>query len=175
MMVVGHLMGVIFLCLLQTVALGYTFLHGSFYDLFCPFIIYLAVFRPLRESVPVVICAGLIMDSFCGGPAFMYVTAYLWLWIGARGLITWLYAGNPMILLFIVSVGVVFENCVLFLLIALFKPGEIQFALMLKIMFNHFLWAVLTGPSVLLLIRFLYDKWELWSGDLVTAGNRQIL
>ena len=174
MIYVCHLTGVMMLCLLQTVILGYTFLHTSFYDLFCPFIIYLSIFRPAREALPVIVASGMVMDSLCGGPTGMYITAYIWVWIGTRALITWLYAGNPMILLFIVALAVVLENILMFLLFALFKSGNIHSALMFKIMLNHFMWAVLTGPSILLVIKFMYDKWDIWYGCLTEAEHQHL-
>lgn len=162
MIYVAHIAGIMLLILLQTVVVNQTFLQGSFYDLFCPFIIFLSIFRPWRETLPVVIAAGLSMDSFSGGPPGLYITAYFWVWLTMRLLIGWLYAGNPMILLFIVSLGVVLENAIILLLVLLLKPGDMQLIIILKTMFNHFLWAVLTGPSLLLLIKLFYDRWEGW-------------
>jgi hypothetical protein len=56
----------LFLVILQTAVLPHLPLLNSFYDLLIPFIIYLALYRPLREGLLLVILLGFIMDNISG-------------------------------------------------------------------------------------------------------------
>ena len=38
-------------------------MFNKFYDLLIPIIIYLSLFRPLREGIPIILFFGVIMDS----------------------------------------------------------------------------------------------------------------
>ena len=78
-----HLIVCLLLVLFQTTLLA---VGGPihFYDLLVPFVIYLGAYRPPKEAVPVLILAGLAMDGISGGVFGVYLTVYLWLYVGVR-------------------------------------------------------------------------------------------
>ena len=57
------------LVLIKTTLIPAFSMFDKFYDLLIPIIIYLSLFRPLREGIPIVLFFGIIMDSLCAGPA----------------------------------------------------------------------------------------------------------
>ena len=64
----------------------------------------------MRESLPIIIILGLIMDQLSGSPFMLHVTAYFWVYISLRWITKVLQVGNRFRLPFIVSVGVLIEN-----------------------------------------------------------------
>ena len=72
----------LFLVILQTTIIPYLPLLDKFYDLLIPFIVYLGLSRPVRESLPFVLFLGFIMDNLSGGPFGLYLTTYFWLFVG---------------------------------------------------------------------------------------------
>ena len=55
-----------------------------YYDLVLLFVFYLSLFRPIRESLPIVLILGFIMDNLSGAPFGVYFTTYFWIYFGIR-------------------------------------------------------------------------------------------
>ena len=64
------------LVILQTTIMPYLPPLDKFYDLLIPFIVYLSLSRPVRESLPFILFLGYIMDNLSGGPFGLYLTTY---------------------------------------------------------------------------------------------------
>ncbi len=104
----------LFLVILQTTIMPYLPLLDKFYDLLIPFIVYLSLFRPVRESLPFVLFLGFIMDNLSGGPFGLYLTTYFWLYVGVKGITMFIQVGNRLLIIaLIVANGVLFENLIL--------------------------------------------------------------
>jgi rod shape-determining protein MreD len=89
----------LFLVILQTTVMPYLPLLDKFYDLLIPFIIYLSLSRPVRESLPFVLFLGFIMDNLSGGPFGLYLTTYFWLYVGVKGITTFIQVGNRLVII----------------------------------------------------------------------------
>ncbi|MDP3284795.1 MAG: hypothetical protein Q8M56_10250, partial [Desulfobacterales bacterium] len=57
---------------------------SGFYDLFILVVIYLGLYRNLRESLSVILFLGIIMDNLYNGPFGLHMTVYLWLYATIR-------------------------------------------------------------------------------------------
>jgi rod shape-determining protein MreD len=144
----------LFLVILQTTVMPYLPLLDKFYDLLIPFIIYLSLSRPVRESLPFVLFLGFIMDNLSGGPFGLYLTTYFWLYVGVKGITTFIQVGNRLIIItLIVAGGVLFENLILLGAFAIAGSRQ-QFAGdAIEIVTVQILWAIFTGSLFLLFFR----------------------
>ena len=144
----------LFLVVLQTTVLPYMPLMDKFYDLLLPFIIYLALSRPVRESLPFVIFLGFIMDNLSGGPFGLYLTSYFWLYVGVKGVMTFIQVGNRLFIITpIVAGGVLLENLIFLGVFAMLGHGS-QFAGdALEITAVQVLWAIATGSLFMLFLK----------------------
>lgn len=144
----------LFLVMLQTTIMPYLPLLNKFYDLLIPFIVYLSLSRPIRESLPFVLFLGFIMDNLTGGPFGLYLTTYFWLYVGVKGITTFIQVGNRLLIItLIVAGGVLFENLILLGAFAILGSRQ-QFAGdALKIVIVQVLWATFTGALLLLFFR----------------------
>ena len=144
----------LFLVILQTTIMPYIPLLDKFYDLLIPFIVYLSLSRPVRESLPFVLFLGFIMDNLSGGPFGLYLTTYFWLYLGVMGITMFIQVGNRlMIITVIIASGVLFENLVLLGSFAILKIRP-QFAgNAVEIVAVQVLWAFFTGSLFLLFFR----------------------
>ena len=104
----------LFLVVLQTTVLPYVSLFAHFYDLLIPFIVYLALYRPVRETFLLVFLLGYLMDGLSGSPFGLYITIYFWLFLALRWITTFLRVGNTLLIAFVVPAGVVMEATVFF-------------------------------------------------------------
>ncbi len=68
--------------ILQTSVMPYVPLFHRFYDLVALFIIYLGLYRPVRESVLLIVFVSVVMDTLSGGPFGLYLTTYGWIYVG---------------------------------------------------------------------------------------------
>ena len=144
----------LFLIILQTTIMPYLPLLDKFYDLLIPFIVYLSLSRPVRESLPFILFLGFIMDNLSGGPFGLYLTTYFWLYVGVKGITMFIQVGNRLaIITLIVAGGVLFENLISLGAFAFLGPGQ-QFAGdALEIVAIQVLWAIFTGSLFLLFFR----------------------
>ena len=125
---------------------------AKFYDLLIPIVIYLSLFRPLREGIPIVLFFGLIMDSLCGGPMGLYMATYIWLFVAMRYLRQVLHAGNIVLFAVAVAGGVAFECVVLLVYMLMLAPGDIITADAARTTIQQVLWALITGPILMVMI-----------------------
>ena len=153
----------VFFVILQTVIMPCFSLFNSFYDLLVPFVIYLGLFRSVRESVPVIIVIGFVMDNLSGGPLGLYLTAYLWLFAGVRWIVYVLHVGDKVLLPFVVAAGVLLENVIFMGVIGMFEPGARLSATVFTTVMVQVLWAAGTGPIFLILINGLHQGLNQWS------------
>ena len=144
----------------HTTIAPYTSLFSGFYDLLVVLIIYLGFFRSPREAIPFVLFFGMVMDVFSGGIFGLYATAYLWLYFCVMGLTLFIRKNNMLFLPVVALFGVVFENFVMIGITALMDAGSIIPESAVKIVIGQAVWALLTGPIVIVVIKYVDDTWE---------------
>lgn len=148
------------LILCQSVLLPWVMGWGLVYDLTIPVVIYLALFRPLREGAVVVFVLGLLMEGLSGGPFGIYMTTYYWLFAVLKWLISLFNVQSTFLIPFVVAAGVAMENAVVIFVMTLGGTDPPTIAGVLNQMVVQVAWALPTGPFVLLGIRALHDRFE---------------
>jgi hypothetical protein len=116
----------------------------------------------MRESLPIVIIVGLIMDQLSCSPFMLHVTAYFWLYVSLRWITKVLQVGNRLRFPFIVSFGVLIENFIFMSNIALVEPGIRFPAVAARIAAVQFIWAIFTGPLLLMFFEQTHKEWNRW-------------
>ena len=153
------------LLIVQTTILPYIPGLRGMYDLLIPFVIFISICLPLRESLPFVLILGLIMDNLSGSPFGMYLTFYLWLFIGVRFIIRFLRVSNKFLLSVVVVTAVLIENMLTIATFTFFRPAEQLPADALIVISQQFLWALATGPLFLLFLLALAKRFNIqWDG-----------
>lgn len=84
-------------------------LHGL-YDVLLPFLVYLAIFRPMGEAMTLSLLAGVVMDSVSGGAFGLYLLLYLWMTAGIRIAMRYLHGEGFPFVFSAVLAGVLLEN-----------------------------------------------------------------
>lgn len=156
------------LCLVlikTTLIPGMPFLD-KFYDLLIPIVIYLSMFRPVREGLPIVLFFGLIMDSLCGGPMGLYLTTYIWLYVGVRWLGQFLQTSNLFLFAAAVAGGVAFEILILLGYMLLLAPAAIIPEDTAKTVVLQLIWAFITGPLIMVMISWAQNQIDIWRDRL---------
>jgi rod shape-determining protein MreD len=138
------------LCLvtLQTALIPRLGFVGHFFDLLLPWVIYLAAFRPVHETLPFVVFMAALMDNLSGGPFGLYLTAYVWLFIAVRLAATVVRAENAMVLVLIFIAAVVWQNLVFFMVLGTSGEGEHTPGEMVRVVSEQIGWVLLTGPLI---------------------------
>jgi rod shape-determining protein MreD len=149
----------LFLIILQTTVIPYFTLFNRFYDLLIPFIIYLGLHRPVRESLLFIFFMGFIMDNLSGGPFGLYITTYFWFYIGVIVITKLLQVGNRLfIIMIITAAGVLVENLIFLVTFAVFGKEQQFFGDTARIVTIKILWAVCTGPLLLMIFRNTHSR-----------------
>ena len=156
-MTYGFYLGIsCWLIILQTTILPHLPLFDNFYDLPALFVIYLSVYRPARESLPVVIFLGFIMDSLSSTPFMLYITAYFWLFLSVHGITKILRLEGSFRLPFIVVSGVLIENLIFIVTVSVLDSG-FRFSLtVLRSIAIQSLWAICTGSLFLVSLDYCH-------------------
>lgn len=162
-----------FLCIvvLQTTVMPFYTLFDHFYDLFAPFIIYLAIKRSIKEAIPVIAVIGLLMDGISGGPFGIYLIVYLWMFAAIRWLIQYLHVGNIILLPLLVVGGVFFENLIFMWSGLLFEFSGAAYTSFVKTMANQLIWAGCTGPFIVLLFGWVQKNIDRLKGSLFSEKD----
>ncbi len=150
------------LVLIKTTLIPAVPLFDKFYDLLIPIIIYLSLFRSMREGIPIILFFGIIMDSLCGGPAGLYLATYIWLYAGMRWLSQFLHTGNILLAAVAVAVGVVFECVVLLGYMVMLAPDAIIPTDTAKTVLLQIIWALTTGPVILIIIDWAQKQLDIY-------------
>ncbi len=150
------------LVIFKTTVMPYFSLFDRFYDLIFPFIIYLSLFRSARESIPLILFFGFVMDNLTGGPFGLYLTTYLWLFIGVRWVITFMDVEDSALLLFVVAAGVLVQNFIIIGTIVMFEPVSRFSPVVISTVVVQVLWAVFTGPIFLVFFKYSHGRWDKW-------------
>ncbi|MGD8259086.1 MAG: rod shape-determining protein MreD [Desulfobacterales bacterium] len=147
------------LVILQTTIIPHLPLLNRCYDLLIPFIIYLGLARPTRESIPCVLFMGLIMDNLSGSPFGLYITTYLWLYVGVRGITKMLQVGQRLLIVaLLVVAGVLIENLIFFSTFRILESQSRLSAEAYHQVVYQVIWAICTGPLMLLLFRNMQKR-----------------
>jgi rod shape-determining protein MreD len=152
----------LFLVILQTAVLPDLPLLNSFYDLTIPFVAYLGLSRPVRESLPFVFFLGFIMDNLSGGPFGLYLTTYFWVFFGVKGITKLLQVENRLfIIMLIVAAGVLVENLIFLGTLTVLGPDQQLAGDAAKTVAIQVLWAIWTGPIFLVVFRNMQNRLDL--------------
>jgi cell shape-determining protein MreD len=149
------------LIILQTTILPYFSVFHGIYDLLIPFVIFICIYLPLRESLPFVLILGLVMDNLSGSPFGLYLTFYFWLLVGVRWIIRFLRVGNNFLLSLVTVVAVLIENI---LIIGTFALSGSDWQLPADIFRNialQFFWAIVTVPLFLFCLLTLLKRFRI--------------
>jgi len=139
----------LFLIIVQTTLLTYFKIFAGMYDLLIPFVIFISICLPLRESLPFILILGLIMDNISGSPFGLYLTFYFWLFAGVRWILKFLRASNKLFLSLVVVVAVLIQNGMIIGTFGFAGPDWQLPADALKNITLQLFWALTTGPLFL--------------------------
>ncbi|HAO21927.1 MAG: hypothetical protein BWK80_07965 [Desulfobacteraceae bacterium IS3] len=128
----------------------------KFYDVLIPFVLYLSIFCPLIESIIVILISGFLMDSMGGGVFGLYMTSYVWIFIGMRRIMGVVHIPDSFLSGPITGLGVLLEDAIVF---GLFRysgngnplPEDAFYVLSIRLA-----WAVATGGMVVLGLRYIH-------------------
>jgi cell shape-determining protein MreD len=156
------------LIILQTTILPYFSVFHGIYDLLIPFVIFICIYLPLRESLPFVLILGLVMDNLSGSPFGLYLTFYFWLLVGVRWIIRFLRVGNNFLLSLVTVVAVLIENT---LIIGTFALSGSDWQLPADIFRNialQFFWAIFSVPLFLFGLLTLLKRFRIQLNGVAT-------
>lgn len=143
------------LCLVigQTTLLPRLGFAGHFFDLLLPWVIYLAAFRPVHETLFFVLFMGALMDNLSGGPFGLYLISYVWLFIAVRLAAAVVRAENPMVLALIILAAVAFQNALFVATLGISGAGVLSSSDVMRVVSEQVGWVLLIGPIVALGMR----------------------
>lgn len=136
----------LFMVICQTTIIPRLGVVGYFFDLVLPVVIYLAAFRPLHEALLFTVFLGVVMDNLSGGPFGLYLTSYVWLFIGARTAATVVRAENPIMIVLILIGAVAAQNALFFAVLGTAGLGYFSERFAARIAIEQIGWVLLIGP-----------------------------
>ncbi len=152
----------LFLVVFQTTLPMHFSIFGGMYDLFLLPVVYLGFYRSIREGLPLVIFFGIVMDGMSGGPFGLYMSCYFWLYVGMLLLTRFMRVSNNLILPLVVAGCVFIQNLAFLGTLAVFVPEARAPAQSYQRVIIQILWAVVTGPILILIFRGWHQSIEKW-------------
>lgn len=141
-----------------------SFLLGDVpYDFLVPLILYVGIYRPVREGVVVALVTGFVMDNLSAGPFGVYGAAYIWMFVASKWMTTFLQMRrNRFLLSFAVALGVLLENLIFLGAFAVSGAGFGIPGDAVRVVGGQTLWGMGTGVFLILLINYAHEKWDGW-------------
>ena len=168
-----HLAICLCLVLIQTAFLPALSLQKSFYDLSIPFVIFLGLKRPFRESILTILLLGITIDNLSGSPLFLYTTVYIWLVISVRLILKVAQVGTHLRLTALIIFGVLFEHMFLTGFLIMVEPyTKITYSQISNLLLQSF-WAALTGPLLVMMFEYFYKEMTERMGKFIIARTDQ--
>jgi len=162
------------LVIVQTVVLP-GFGGGGVYDLLLMFVFFLGLYRPAREAVPVIVILGFILDNLSGAPFGVYLTAYFWLFFSVRWITRFFRVRNLVLMPVIIASGILMKNVVFIGTVAMgLSWPEFHLGVAQKVGYQ-LLWALATGPVIIVFFSWLHTRWEQWLLRLADEQNGNTL
>lgn len=159
------------LVIIQTTVLPNVSPAGHFYDLLIPMLIYLALFRPSHESLPFVFFLGLLMDNLSGTPFGLYLTTYFWIYVGVKLVANYFRVGNRIMMALMVCCGVLIQNFLMVTSALLTDSAWLPPSDAVAIISSQLLWALITGPLLLILFRHSLGRLEQIIDQLIAKNQ----
>ena len=153
-----HICVGLFLIILQSSVKPYFKLFDGFYDILAIFIIFLGIYRPVRESLSMAFFVGIVMDALTGGPFGLYLTIYLWILFGIRAGISFLHIKGFFLLPIVVSAGVLTESIISSFVAGMASSEGIFLSKALWMAAEQIFWVVCTGTFLFSFIKYVYSK-----------------
>jgi hypothetical protein len=151
----------LFLVIIQTTVFPLFPVLSNFFDLMLPVIIYIGFFRSTRESIPVLILFGLVMDGLSGAPFGLFFSSYIWLYAVVL-LLKQIFLVKKMLLLsFVAALGVLIQNGILIVVENLFFPKLNFLVNIVSILWIELLFAIIAGPVMIIAMLTFHQKWNL--------------
>jgi len=166
-----HLSIGLILILLQTTILYSHILRLEFYNLLTPFILFVCLFRPLAESLPVTLILGLFFDSLSGAPFGLYTTVFFWIFVGVRWSTQYFHAGSIVLLPLIAGCTIVVENFIVITAVVVLGGEWHLPASFVKSALVQITWGTFFGTLFLMAMNLLFQRIDEWLETL--AINRK--
>jgi rod shape-determining protein MreD len=133
---------------------------GELFDLMIVFIVYEAVYRPIKEGFVFIILMGILTDSMSSSPFGLYLTLYFWLFISIRWILKYLHAGNFVLIPFIFVGAIIAENLLIAAVMAVFDKTFHSIPEIFQLTMRQLMWGLVFGPMLIWFIKNLHFKWE---------------
>jgi hypothetical protein len=164
----------IFLIIIQTSVIPQVQLFDRMYDLLIPVVIHAAIFRPIGESLFLVLVFGALLDNLSGSPAGFYLTFYIWILIAVRYLKIFIHVGSISLVTMVVLVAVAFESLALIGFVAVNNLIFVRTINVFRFALTEAIWAVLTTPFLLMGINYLLKQLPKFQTALSSSRRDEI-
>ena len=155
-----HGLMVLGLIVFQTAVRPQIGLLTGIYDVLIAYILFLGLYRPLKESLTVVLVSGFAMDSLSGGSFGLFLTTYLWAFTITRQMTHFLHPGNLVLRFFIVALGVVIQNGVYMGVATVLEDMTLAPASIKQTALTQLFWALGTGFVLVTVFQQIHRKWD---------------
>jgi rod shape-determining protein MreD len=144
----------------QTTVLTLPLFQGMFYDLLIPMVVFIRLNLAVKRGAALVLLVGFVMDLFSGGPFGLYLTVYLWIFIGVQAVSNYFNVQGNLFRSILIAICVLLEN-VMFCIFSVF-PGELIPVLTPRI--GSVVWqavfAAITGTTIVIVLERLHRRIE---------------
>jgi rod shape-determining protein MreD len=132
----------------------------AFFDLFLPVVIYMGLFRSVKQSILPLLFQGVVMDSLSGAPFGIYTSCYIWLFVAVYWFKGFLHIKSHLLLALIVCASVLIQHAVLVISNDMPVSDWNLFAETVGILSIQMILAMIIGPLMILWIQNFYEKWQ---------------
>jgi cell shape-determining protein MreD len=155
MVYIFYLLSGLFLLILQTSVLPLLPYLQNTIDLLVPLVIIVGTSRSLRESLPIILLLGFVVDNLSGSPLFLYTLIYFWLLMGVRLTLQIFQINTHLRLALLVMLGVLLKNVLMTAFFYVYYPDSQMLPARIETTAAQLIWAALLAPVLIVLFERL--------------------
>ena len=149
MTLIFYMLVLIACMVVKTAVFPFVPMFRAFYNPAVLFVLWLGLYRPVKESLAVVFVLGFFMDSLSASPFGLNIIIYFWLYMGVMWLNQFFHGDNFVLLAVLAAAGVLLENLASFTAVAANAGVSVLHAKIVENLGAQLMWALVTGPVLI--------------------------
>ena len=160
-----HVVIGLMLIVFQTTIRPQIIILNGLYDVLIAYVIYIGLFRPLKEALFMIVVFGFAMDSLSGGLFGLFLTTYFWIVLISYQITRFLHPDNRVLRFLSVGFGVMIQNGVYIAMIMILEDLTFAPAPIKQTAVTQVVWALATGFILVTAFRHCHRKWDDFLGN----------
>jgi rod shape-determining protein MreD len=163
----------LFLIVLQTVIFPSASWFSNSFDLTIMLIVFLSLRFPRYWMAAVIACIGGVMDSLSGGPFFLYLFSYIWIFLIVQMVKQLVFQTSALFVVAISLVSVLIQQGLFLFSMFVGQDHSTVQKMDISLMVQQAVWGALLIPPGVWTMSFLFGQWQKMGRSVLQSWEKK--